>query len=515
MSPDGSTPFNIYRVLILPLLFAILAWIWGDQRTFERKERYASHFKVLVWALFLTYILTVTYLKFQKLYSYNYDFFDAGIYYNRLWKISNSAPLQAIQTALTEGHFQPINLLFSLLGGQKYAPELAFFAETIFLASGIFAVRSLALRLTKSHLVSFLLALSYICNPLLHFNDILGYHPDHIVLPCLLWGFAFLEAGKIKSAAVCFFLILTSSEPWMPLAFALGLALCLEPATRWLGMLLSTISASLFIFVFFVILPKFGSINSVSNVITSTGPYSFLIDPNADNFRLVIADPKKFFFIVFAFLPFLFSTFLSFRALLILSPDLTKILLSNEPLHYAVEGHYTLSIVAVGYWWLCKTIAKKSVSSKKAARKTALASAMLSISLSVGHGSLPHSYNFWGEISGGAFHFTKYFKTQRYKDLRKVEQQFVNKKSISVEVSNGAFSPEIGRRLEFRHFPTKETIQSSVVLIDKEFMYQAGYSRNDIEYKRRIEDKLSKMKPCYRIVSMETLVVYLLTDECR
>lgn len=514
MFSDGGTAFNIYRILFLPLLFASLAWLWSGRWTFDDSSHYAHHFKIAVWALFVVYVITLTYLKFQKLYSYNYDFFDAGIYYNRIWKISNLAPLQAVETALTEGHFQPVNLLFAFWGTSGFAPELAFFTETILLASGIFALRRLALRLTGNHFISFLIALSYISNPLLHFNDILGYHPDHIVLPCLLWGFAFLEDGKIRRAGVCFFLILASSEPWMPLGFALGLALCLEPVTRRLGILLSVSSASLFALVFFFLLPEFGSINAASNVITSTGPYSILVNPDADAFRLLISDPRKLFFIFFAFLPFLFSTFFGFRALLILGPDLAKILLSTEPLHYAVEGHYTLSIVAVGYWWFCKMIGKWRLVSRKAAGRTALVSAALSISLGVGHGCLPHSYNFWGTISGGAFHFTNYLKTQKYQDLLLVERNLVDDRTISVEISNGAFTPEIGRRFEFRHFPSNNPTPSSVVLIDRKFLYRAGYARNDDEFKARIENRLSDMQQCYRIIRMETMTAYVLRAEC-
>ena len=294
----------------------------------------------------------------------------------------------------------------------------------------------------------------------------------------------------------------------------LGLSLCIDPITRRLGILLSFISATIFIAVFFFVLPKFGSINSADSVITAAGPYAILINPSTENIHSLFSDPKKAFFILFAFLPFLFSTFFGLRALIILTPDLAKILLSTEPLHYAVEGHYSLSIIGVGYWWLCKTIGKRYAQSKLNGMKTALVSAMISFSLGVGHGCLPHSYNFWGEISGGAFHFTNYSKSQKYIDLRNVERELLKSRSISVEISNGAFSPHIGQRFDFRHFPSNKDTLSSVVLIDREFMYQAGYARDSRGFRSLIEDKLVSMEQCYEIIPKETVTVYLLLDRC-
>ena len=65
MLPDAGTLFNIYRVLLLPFLFAMGAWLWGDRWSVENAASHAFIFKFLTWALFFVYATTLIYLKFQ------------------------------------------------------------------------------------------------------------------------------------------------------------------------------------------------------------------------------------------------------------------------------------------------------------------------------------------------------------------------------------------------------------------------------------------------------------------
>ena len=139
---------------------------------------------------------------------------------------------------------------------------------------------------------------------------------------------------------------------------------------------------------------------------------------------------------------------------------------------------------------------------------------MISFHLKMGHGCLPHSYNLQGD-QWGCISFYKLFKiSKKYIDLRNVEQNYWKSRSISVEISNGAFSPHIGQRFDFRHFPSNKDTLSSVVLIDREFMYQAGYARDSRGFEVLIEDKLVSMEQCYEIIPKETVTVYLLLDRC-
>ena len=63
MLPDAGTLFNIYRVLLLPFLFAMGAWLWGDRWSVENAASHAFIFKFLTWALFFVYATTLIYLK--------------------------------------------------------------------------------------------------------------------------------------------------------------------------------------------------------------------------------------------------------------------------------------------------------------------------------------------------------------------------------------------------------------------------------------------------------------------
>ena len=120
-------------------------------------------------------------------------------------------------------------------------------------------------------------------------------------------------------------------------------------------------------------------------------------------------------YFIIILLPLLFSVFLSPIALFILLPEFSKSILSNEPLHYATEGHYTLAYIGVGFWALIKFIQRVETSSFRLQRCIPGIVLAMTLGLSIGHGALPHAYNFWAEISGGAFNSTN---THRLSALR-------------------------------------------------------------------------------------------------
>ena len=302
----------------------------------------------------------------------------------------------------------------------------------------------------------------------------------------------------------------------MPLGIALGLSLCIDPITRRLGILLSFISATIFIAVFFFVLPKFGSINSADSVITAAGPYAILINPSTENIHSLFSDPKKAFFILFAFLPFLFSTFFfGLRALIILTPDLAKFCYRLNPFTTLLRVTIRLALLEWVIGGCVRRSGKRYAQSRVKWHENCPGECDDFI-FHLGWATicLPHSYNFLGRDQWGAFHFTNYSKSQKYIDLRNVEQELLKSRSISVEISNGAFSPHIGQRFDFRHFPSNKDTLSSVVLIDREFMYQAGYARDSRGFRSLIEDKLVSMEQCYEIIPKETVTVYLLLDRC-
>lgn len=512
ISPEGGGAFNVFRVVLLPLAAMGIFMLARLPQEFGGVALVAHRRMVL--AAMTGYAVLMGCLKWLKLSRANYEFFDAGLYYNRLWKIADAPLGDGIRIALTEGHFQPVNIIFALVGNPGLAPVIAFMVETAAFASGMLAVYLLALHLTKHPLFSLVLAFSYILNPLVHFNDILGYHPDHLVLPCLLWGFYFLERGRNHFAVAAFAGIWASSEPWIPLVITIGLYLALSEKTRKSGVVLALASMLLFILVIAVILPSYQSINSADSVFVKSGPYAVISDPGIDTLIAVIADPRKYLFVFFVFLPFLFLPLMRFGCLLIMAPDFFKLMLSNEPLHYAVEGHYTLSFIAVGYWGLCKYAAQSARLVDLGRLRLSVLSLAASLALSIGHGVLPHGYNFWGEISSGTFHHRNYSHGPLSQDMEELAGMIGSDASLSVEVSNGAFAPWLGARQQFRHFPTAAAASKDLIVIENSSLLTAGYERNLWIYQRQVRAILEKLETCFAPIELRVITAFRRRPDC-
>ena len=134
--------------------------------------------------------------------------------------------------------------------------------------------------------------------------------------------------------------------------------------------------------------------------------------------------------------------FFSPIALFILLPEFSKSILSNEPLHYATEGHYTLAYIGVGFWALIKFIQRVETSSFRLQRCIPGIVLAMTLGLSIGHGALPHAYNFWAEISGGAFNSTKYTSFERASELHSALDEVDLRDWHSVETDNQVFTPK-------------------------------------------------------------------------
>ena len=184
----GSEAINVFRIFILPMVGILAVYLSGQHSVFQLVDKKREKNITLIFLLTVSiYVLVMISMKLSKLYWHHYEFFDAGLYFHKIWRISVVSMQDAVGIALLEGHFQPILLLFNLLTFGGYAPEVAFVLETLSFASCAIAVFKLAEFHFKQPLIKFFISLSFLLNPLLHFNDVLGYHPDHLILPSLLW----------------------------------------------------------------------------------------------------------------------------------------------------------------------------------------------------------------------------------------------------------------------------------------------------------------------------------------
>jgi len=425
-------------------------------------------------------------MKAARSVSLNYELFDAGLYINKLFRMSQASLSDLWALALVEGHFQPISVLFAFAYGLGNSPLLPYGLETLVLASGAMPVFLLAQRVWGHGLGGVALALAYLLSPLVQFNDILGFHPDHIVLPALLWAFYFAETGRYERSAGALLVLCLGSEPWIPLAAAFGVFLGLQHKKYILGTVIFVGFATFFFFLLFFILPKYGAFNLGYEFLIIRSPYATLLTGDPLQIAGLLASPRKLFFVFFLLFPFLFLPLRAWTVMVVALPDLAKTLLSSEMLHFSVEGHYTLGLVAVmfvGYIYGLRDIASRY--GVWVIERLPIVTLLLTAGLSVAHSPMPTSFNFWSNWSGGAFNYNNYLSDGRTQSLRRVENLVGNHVNAKVEVTNGAFTPNLGKRNSMVHlFPGPNWKDADYIVIDKTKFKGAGSDSNQVASSR-------------------------------
>lgn len=475
----------IFRYIALPVGALLLVIIFIKDKSFTDNfyqnlininKRFA-----LLYIIFAYFVIIFS-LKALKYYSLNFEHFDAGLYTNKLYRISVLGIYDGLRIALFEGHFQPVMMFFAWSYSILQSVLVPFALETIFLSSGAIPVYLLAKRLWQREAHALMVALIYLLNPMVQFNDILGFHPDHLVLPFILWAFYLAESGRYKLSILAACFIACCGEPWIPLVAMFGIFLVIHHRQYISGGLCFVVMSILFYSIFFLILPKFNSWGI--ELISPGSSYHALISLDFNEIINLEKNYKKIFFIIFIFSPFVFSPFFSISFFLTIVPELMKTLLSTEMLHYSVDGHYTLGIVAVcfvSYIYFVRNIAEKH--SISLYDRLPLLTLVLSLALSISNSPLPTSLNFYSYWSGGNFRYSNYTITDRTKSLQKVENIIGDNQYLKLEVTNGIFSPKLTMRRErLDFFPSSTWRNSDFIVVDKVKSLSTGSQSHKAAY---------------------------------
>lgn len=496
----SSSASLILRFIALPATSLWLGIFLSNTKS--RGDFLSSHggrdftFRLLLIAVFC-YCLIMLSLKYLKLESLNYEFFDSGLLVNKFFRISQATFSEAWSIALFEGHFQPIILIFAWLYSLFDSPFFPFAVETLTLASGVIPLYMMANKCWGCSSSSAVLAICYLLNPVLQFNDILGFHPDHVVLPVLLWAFFFAFIGRYQAAVLTVTCLCVVGEQWIPLGASFGLFLIFEFQRYRLGLLTFFLFTVFFLFLIFVLMPMFGSTNAGQFLIQPSSPYSSLFNGDILETLLKLVEPRKLFFIFFLFFPFFFLPLGSWRIMIVAIPDLVKTLLSDDMLHFAVEGHYTVGLIAViftGYISTLKVLSKKYGS--KIIKQISLVSLVTLFGLTFSHSPLPNSFNFWSEWSAGTFSYKNYMVSERTESFRRVEGMVGNDPELHIEVTNGGYTPALARRRLFLQlFPSPTWADADLIVLDKSKYRAAGSDLNQSSYELRLRDAWDGLLP--------------------
>lgn len=508
---QSSTTSRIVRFIAIPLStiwlgIALASHNWAGELLMQRLSRIYP-IKIICYGV-IFYSLVIFSMKSAKLISLNYDLFDAGLYVNKLFRISQANLKESLSIALFEGHFQPISLLFAWAYEFANSPLLPYLMETFILASGAFPVLLMAKKVWGQDASSVLLAAAYLLSPVIQFNDILGFHPDHIVLPALLWAFYFAEIRLHLATIFSLIVLCLGGEPWIPLAAAFGLFLIIHHKNYWLGSITFVVFSVLFISIMFFILPYFGSYDSSQAVFGPSSAYSELLTGSPNRVIKILIDPRKFFFVFFLALPFLFLPFRAWAVMVVALPDLAKTLFSTEMLHFSVEGHYTLGLIAVifiAYIYTLKYISHTYGS--WVINRLSIITLCTTAGISIAHSPLPTSLNFWSNWSGGAFHFRNYWPDARTASLEGVERLVSDDPFTRVEITNGAFTPNIGKKERMIHlFPSADWRQADFIVLDKRNFKGSGGDSGQLDYEARLESTIHKLPNTFYVLHEDQYV---------
>lgn len=468
---------NVVRFFLLPGSCLAFGLIYGA-RFSDRFELNLTERRLLVtlFAAFVCYCFVLLCLKGLKYWNAQYDFYDAGLYVNKLWRVGNLQLSDALSVALGEGHFQPVLILYAELSRLLGGPFAAFALETLVLGSGVLPLSLLCRSKGLTLPLTCVVGLSYLLSPLVAFNDILGFHPDHVVLPLLLWAFYFSERQMPWRTLGCLLGICLASEPWMPMVAMFGMYEVLRHRRYVFGLGVFSAVTLMFFIALVYLIPSYGTLSNADHLVSTDSPYAVaLYGDLAEKLRLLI-DPRKFVFVYVLLAPFLLLPVLAPAVLVVALPELLKTLGSSEMLHYALEGHYTLGLVAVFFVGFVDGLVVVSRRwAGAAAFRLGFAGLCVTVGLSVAHSPMPWSFNFWSEWSGGAFNYRHYLWSERTQSLRYISSLIEVAPDTNIEITNGAFAPEfaaLNRRLLI--FPGERWKEAGFVLIDRDKYKGAG-----------------------------------------
>jgi len=485
------------RYLVVPVCGLAIALFLSNYTVAFRN--WLSGQKAIRWviSIALIYTLLLVALKYLKFSAFNFEFFDAGIYDNKLWRIASAGWSDKVQAALFEGHFQPITLFYTLLYEIAETPFLPYLAETVALASGAVPLFLIARRVLVDDFLAALVSSAYLFYPALHFNDILGFHPDHVHLVALLWAFYFAQIEKHWAMAGALLLACSGSEQWIPGVAFFGLYLAFGQKKWLLGGAVFVSAISLFIFLLWYLMPHFNSLSSGQAVFVAQGSsYSNLASGNFVALAKGLLSPYKIFFLFFLLGPLLFLPAIAVPVFLVALPDLAKTLLSEEALHHAVEGHYTLGMIAVffvAYVHALGTLRGKW--GQAFTDRIGVIVLVLTVSMAVAHSPLPISMDFWtkwGALPG--FHYSNYLPNARTAALKEAEALIGTDANQTVELTNSAYTPLIVHRHNIKLFPSPTWRKADFIIIDSGRTQHTGAVAAEDQYNKQYDTNYRQLR---------------------
>lgn len=428
---------RVLRLIVIPFCFLVPGLLFLRKLDLSALRVSDRQFlsAVALSALLLGILLLLKSLKYINL---NYELFDLGLYYQQLQTLNlTSDTMDKVLLAL-RGHFHPSLLVFAWI--EKI---FGFFAvmtfQTCFIASSLYPLYKLAEKHLKNHVLQVFIIFAFATSPVIHFLDILGFHPDHVFLPSLLWLCYFLNKNNKILFYIFVIIAISAGEQWMPTLVAF--LIFYKPHKEMLLHARGTACAVSIIFVCYLLSKIYGQ-----------QAYSIFHQPsNVEDF---VFDPslwvKKIFFAFWVLGAFLPAIALNYRISAALSPFFLKLLVVSEEYHFSIEGHYTYDVMAVLFVLLATApLHNLSPKFKRVFGFYVCLLPFYFVGQSLGHGVMPYSVNFYTQYSASTFNYQNYLPNEDKRQLVKMNMWLSQNDKLMVGVTNDAFVPDFANRQNF------------------------------------------------------------------
>ena len=498
---ENQNVVRVFRLILIPCLgFFLAVPVFHLQKKWLLTR--SKNVLLIVYAAVI-YCGVFISLKLKKLWTFHYEAFDTGVYVNKLFRIWNNDVIDAIAVSLTSGHFSPVLLLFSALFSFDSPVEFLLIIQTLSIASSVIPL-FLIVRNYLSEKSTLFICLAWLLNPLLHFNDILGFVPDHLVIPIFIWCFYFLERAFLNRCMFALVSISLVSDIWIPSCIAFGLYAFLATHHKRYGLLVMAYFTTFFVFVLWL-LAWANSPNSLMDLIV------VMLSPNEETYSAIdkAQSPlnfRKCHYLFFLLGPFLFLPLISWRLLIVAVPDLLRNLGSSEQLHFSLEGHYTGVLLVVVT--LATFLTLRRINHKLAGYPIPLfyrdfiSVALLTTTMffNIGHGVTPLSLNFWNHWSGGAFYWDRYVSSNREQSFERIHEILADYNDPRIEISNEIFSPELFQvNNVIKVFPSADWEASDILVIDVSHEGNSGANSEKDMYIKRTAQALKHVNQNFEL----------------
>jgi uncharacterized membrane protein len=462
---------NITRFILIPILFILL---FSKVIKLEKSLKYFNfvnqNFVIII------YILILCFLKFSKLSYGNYEFFDAGLILNEINKTSNFTFIEIINHYLHHGHFRPINIFLIYIFKLFKSFHLVLLIQTLIITITTIPLYLICKKINFGDKMTFFIITFFLFNPITGFVDILGFHIDTLVLPILAYAFYFHLIKDENKTVIFLILLCLVSEVYILTAAFASLVLFKKKTKK---ILLFSVFIVLFIIVFYFLLAN-NSINSPSSVFGDNTAYILLKEISISNLLITFFEIKKIFFFYFFILLFGIFFIQKISFLIIGIPSIIKILISTEPYHYDLTGHYSNDLFIICMMSMIFTLVelkKKNVKIYKLNKNLIIAGFS---SLIVANSIYPFSINFWSKTSAGTYNYKNYLNIGSTSNDELKKYLSLNSKEINqskICINNGPFILEVYRKnINFINFSKKQDCDLIILNIEKNTFVSGSHS---------------------------------------